>query len=251
MSDDMQFCPKCGDAVKNTIAAVSKERHGFTSFFLIMGVIFCSIGFLFHLFSFDTMRRFYYSAGYRLSSGFIILSGIFMAVYAITYILLLCWKKLGFWLYAVGSVAGSFCFISMGMNFFTMLFSSAVSIAILWGILHIRKNGYSAWDHMNENYNLKNNDNTNKPDSTYLERNCEKCGKVIPSGYSGCPNCGYSDSSTGSNIDLGKIPELTQSKETVIFCPYCKRENILKESFASFKAINCIGCNEKIYINFR
>jgi hypothetical protein len=223
-----------------------KERHGFTSFWLISGAIFNPIVCLIYLFAPDSMESLYNISGYgyRFYSGYAILAGLLMAAGTVAYIFLLSWKKAGFWLLVAVTISNNFLSVAiMGMNFILALFFSAISIAILWGILHIRKNGYTAWDHLNGNNSLEKNSNTNGF-SIYPERACKKCGKTIPSGYSACQNCGYSYSSTIPNTDLGKISTLVQTKETVIICPYCKAE--LNISFDNSEMTVCPKCNKKI-----
>jgi len=74
--------------------------------------------------------------------------GILFAVDAVSIILLLCWKKLGFWLLLISFVAKIPVGMGIGMTP-VHLISVPVWLAALWGLLNIRKNGCSAWNYMN------------------------------------------------------------------------------------------------------
>ena len=77
---------------------------------------------------------------------------------------------------------------------------------------------------------------------------CSRCGKEIPSGYSGCPNCGSSQ----ATISYEKTMPLNIVKKDNglnILCPYCKTINCLDIEFDEFKKTSCSKCNKKITKN--
>jgi hypothetical protein len=66
------------------------------------------------------------------------------------YILLLLWKKIGFRVLIGVSIISLPFDIALGMNIGQILWS-IVGILILWGILHIRKNGKTTWEQLEDN----------------------------------------------------------------------------------------------------
>jgi hypothetical protein len=166
------------------------ERHGFTSFWLVLGVIVCLIIGYIYLFSQNFAMQALYVQGYRPSTDLLSLYGIFSVIGAVCYILLLCWKKIGFWLFIGVSIIQIPVSLKIGMNFGQILFG-IISIAILWGILHIRKNGISTWDYMTKkNIIHTNNDSTNVSLDNSETRKCPFCAETIKSEANICRFCG-------------------------------------------------------------
>jgi len=81
---------------------------------------------------------------------------------------------------------------------------------------------------------------------SYSERECRSCRKIIPSGYSSCPNCGFSETVKNSNVNLGKIAKIGKIEEKYL-CPHCNNE--LKINYDNFKEANCERCNKKVTKN--
>jgi RNA polymerase subunit RPABC4/transcription elongation factor Spt4 len=197
IAEDMQFCPKCGAAIKNVMGNTKRERHGFTTFCLLLWTIGSGIFGLSFIFSSDAWIKIYYNLGIRFTSSVSFLNGLLSVIAAIGSILLLSWRKFGFWLILVALIIQPFLLASIGMNFFLALFNSAIGVLMTWGVLHIRKNGYSAWEHLNGN-----NRNNYSSDSYSLKlsgiapltsKKCKRCGKTVDSGYTGCPHCGCTE----------------------------------------------------------
>jgi DNA-directed RNA polymerase subunit RPC12/RpoP len=78
--------------------------------------------------------------------------------------------------------------------------------------------------------------------SILLERNCKSCGKIIPAGYSGCPNCGYVE----PPIDLSSLEIVKKNNDLNISCPHCKTKISLNMTFDEFTEINCSRCGKTI-----
>jgi len=117
------------------------ERHGFVSFWLWAGVISGGIFIPFLLFLPD------YIISNKFICNFFGLSG------CISYILILNWKKLGFYLFCFGNIFG--IFINTQNSFIALsIFSSIIGILIFFGILNIKKNGISTWDYLNGKQNI-------------------------------------------------------------------------------------------------
>jgi hypothetical protein len=132
----------------NTIA---RKRHAFTTFWLIFSIIvscFFGINFL----------PFFYE-GYDMSMTGIL--SLCFVVQLIACCLLLAWKKIGFWLYTL--VPGVLLLVTiilellngrdvnvvmyMLIPFFVV---QGIFAAIMWGVLHLRKNGKTAWEQLEE-----------------------------------------------------------------------------------------------------
>lgn len=126
-----------------------KERNGFVSFWLVIGIIGCLIGAAMDL-----------AEGLSLMT---IISIICEIVGFVGYVLLLKWKKVGYWM-VVGSVvatnAVSLVFFEddaetlealsyLGVDYSFMIGFTVVTTIIalvgLWGILQISKDGHRCW----------------------------------------------------------------------------------------------------------
>jgi len=202
------------------------ERHGFVTFWLVLGVIVCSLAGYGYLFYPNIAMQSLY--GYRASSGLLSLIGILLAICAVCYILLLCWKKIGFWLFVVDIIIQSILFVIIGAGFGQALFS-IVTVAILWGVLHIRKNGISTWDYLSGNYTYE---------ETSTNKKCRQCNTVYTSSRSTCPNCGSSlyEETNQKQVSEYKPISTPISGDTWV----CKNCNEVNRSTSS----SCKGCGE-------
>jgi hypothetical protein len=146
ITDEVQFCPKCGSSVNstvvNTVNTIDRKRHGFTSFWLIFSLISFVISGSIYLFTPQLMTQYY-----NVSSGLLMLYGIISMAGIIGNILLLCWKKIGFWIFIGISVVSLLLNMVIGLNIVQSLFG-LIGIAIMWGVLHIRKNGKTTWEQL-------------------------------------------------------------------------------------------------------
>ena len=146
IANDVQFCPRCGNAINSTVAdsvnSTERKRHGFTSFWLIFSLICSVIVGGIYVFSPSIITQYY-----NVSSGLVMLYGFSAMAVVVGDILLLCWKKTGFWLFIGSSVVSLLLNMAIGMNFLQSLWG-LIGIVIMWGILHIRKNGKTAWEQL-------------------------------------------------------------------------------------------------------
>jgi hypothetical protein len=121
-----------------------KLRHGFTTFYLWVGRIF---GILASLFVF--VVEYFLEDVWQLvvallpsSSFYLWVIRILMVADWISFELILRWKRSGFWLYSASMIAFSFLIPGEG-GILVNLISSAISIGILYGVLHFH-NAYNA-----------------------------------------------------------------------------------------------------------
>lgn len=115
------------------------RRHGFVTGWLRFMVIMSSIGFLSYLFFINTLEQ-------TLHTSFIviIILMVFIVCNGISAIMLLSWKKTGFYLYVVTTIAFFITYAQIGIKPIVCMLNLC-SIAVLYGILHIKKGGRSAW----------------------------------------------------------------------------------------------------------
>jgi hypothetical protein len=144
IENDVHFCPKCGYNIKQgTTENVSgRTRHGFTTFWLIVSLISFVITGSTYLFSPQVIIQ-YWDA----SRSLVLLFGIVSMVGVVGAILLLCWKKIGFWIYIGIAVASFFLNMALRLSIAQCLFG-LVGIAIMWGVLQIRKNNKTTWEQL-------------------------------------------------------------------------------------------------------
>ena len=135
IEENMQFCPQCGIAVTTV---TKRQRHGFTTFWLIFSIVSTLLFFpSFHsewLFTDHT-------------KGAILLLDIAFAIDIIAGILLLCWKRIGFIISIMTTLLVVIADIISGYSIGYILLNISM-LAILYGILQIRKNGKSTWEQL-------------------------------------------------------------------------------------------------------
>ena len=125
-----------------------KQRHGCVTFWLWL-VILANLGMALYysVLMFDA-----YTSEMSLGFGFL---GILGIVNLLSAILLMRWNKLGFYMMLVSSLIGLLVNVGLlGLPSATVL-SSLFAVLIWWAILHIRKNGISAWKLMNGGWDYK------------------------------------------------------------------------------------------------
>jgi hypothetical protein len=152
--DGAVLCVKCGSNVAEPkdrdTGAKGKTRHGFTTFYLWISLIgngvSCFFSFRFADAGYEILQ---YIPG--INSDALAFFGILCAAYMTSCILLLCWKKIGFWILFLGLLfliidpLGVFPYLPLGYR----IVSSIISILILFGVLHLRcKNGLNAWEQL-------------------------------------------------------------------------------------------------------
>jgi hypothetical protein len=122
-----------------------KQRHGCVTAWLILMIIGNSMVALFLLFAGNFIGQ---TQSLPIPPSMLIILSILGIVNVICAIMLMQWKKIGFWGFIITSV------IAFGINIQLELgigqsVSGLISIGILYAILQIRKNGVSAWENMN------------------------------------------------------------------------------------------------------
>ncbi len=142
IANDSKFCEFCGAKIEQPVAqptqqietpiAVEKQRHGFITFWLwFMIVINIIVGI----------------TNFASGMGMItILAGGLSIVNVINAILLLNWKKVGFWLFIVTAICA--CVLNFSLEMYSGAFGAVAGVAILFGILQLKKNDVSCWSLM-------------------------------------------------------------------------------------------------------
>jgi RNA polymerase subunit RPABC4/transcription elongation factor Spt4 len=160
LKDDAEFCKNCGEAVKggvsramsplieNTVSTINRVRHGFTSFWLILGIVSCSLSGLMYIFLYAYNS---YTGNLSFWNSYYILLGSAMILELISLVLLLNWKKIGFWL-LIGDVAIiSILSITTAMansNPVVQIIIAVIGTVSFWAVLQIPKNGKSTWEQL-------------------------------------------------------------------------------------------------------
>lgn len=158
--DDSRFCEQCGTqqprgsvAKTNAEPQAIQQRHGFVTFWLWLMVVVNTIIFFVYF--------------YRLLSILGIVNGgtaiVLFAVgiigallNVVSAILLLLWKKVGFWIFVGAGIGVLLTYITTGMlsimpvmDQIKTMAPSILAPVILYAILCIRKNGKSCWSQLN------------------------------------------------------------------------------------------------------
>jgi hypothetical protein len=119
-----------------------KKRHGFTTFWLIFSLIAQVISGIIYLLSMQLLADFY-----NVSRSLILLYGIISLVGAVGSVLLLIWKKIGFWIFIGISIASLILNNIIGIPIRTTLIG-LLGVVIMWAVLQIRKNGKTTWEQL-------------------------------------------------------------------------------------------------------
>lgn len=144
---DLPNCKHCGAelAKNNPVYSVNefaaKERNGFVTFYIWLGLVvngFMTAAYFLTLFTRKGLWTAYDPMWERIY-GVICSAIMFTGYYS-----LLKWKRSGFVILA--GIAAVMVIVNMGMAFSIATFQPVVSLAILYAVLQIRKNGVSCWD---------------------------------------------------------------------------------------------------------
>jgi hypothetical protein len=152
IAENIKFCGSCGTAATqskaqdsqiNITEEMSKKRHGFTTFWLILMLLLMLLSFIV---SFIDPAS--------LESPAIIFERIGVICYLISIILLLYWKKIGFWILIATEIYSAVSYLAYSEYYlanseyddsaFIGLFIFAVTI----GVLHIRHEGKTTWEQL-------------------------------------------------------------------------------------------------------
>ena len=122
-----------------------KERHGCVSVWLWIVIISnLVLGIYYAIMMFSAYTN-------TMSLGFGLLS-ILATLNVLGAILLLRWNKCGFYLFVVSSILAALVNIGVLDLRPTVMISGLFAILIWWGILQIKKNGISAWSHLEDGW---------------------------------------------------------------------------------------------------
>lgn len=141
IANDSVFCEYCGTQLEQTAPQqepvanninVEMQRHGFITFWLWFMAIVNPISAI---------------ANFYLIEGIIgTISGLLAIVNCVAAILLLNGKKMGFWLFTMTAAAS--CTIGLMYEVYGQSIGAILAIAILYGILQLKKNGQSYWSQL-------------------------------------------------------------------------------------------------------
>jgi len=204
---------------------MERERHGFVTFWLFLLIVVHAI----------VGIRYFVTYSASGEQTFLYLGLLSIAAIAAP-VLLLCWQKIGFWLFLVTQIAIIVLIYTAASAGLIQIQSSGVfglNIIILWRVLKLEKDGNSAWDYMSGKTVLK------KP----VNKKCRQCGNIYSVYLNACPKCGSSLYEESSQ----ETTSLSQLKDTTpLFAPVagdtwvCKNCNEVNRSTASL----CKGCGE-------
>ena len=147
-NDEGKYSSASSPANKDNTVYRKKERNGFVTFWLVLGICLSVFG-LIDTFSGSTNSFYNALKFFNLMSEFQhTFLGIQSIVLIVSYILLLSWKKLGFWMIVGIDALSAFVMSGSGGGVLVWLVFNALSILVLFGILNIRKNGLSCWEQL-------------------------------------------------------------------------------------------------------
>lgn len=122
-----------------------KERHGCVTAWLIMMIVLNSITSLGYILAGDVVVE---NAPGTMNEGVILILGIFGLANVFFAVMLLRWKKLGFWGFGITALAVFVINVSFGLGVVPSLLG-LLGIVILFAILQISpKGGQSAWKNL-------------------------------------------------------------------------------------------------------
>jgi predicted nucleic acid-binding Zn ribbon protein len=138
--DAAVICVKCGCKVNEE--KHGRRRNGFTTFFLILWLIGIVLGTVFVVLVPDFVFLIYPYAT-DTTAMFVIGVGVMLAL---SLIMLLRWKKMGFWIFALMAFVP--VFLEELNTSDSPIIVGLIQCAILYGVLHLRKDGKSAWEQL-------------------------------------------------------------------------------------------------------
>lgn len=123
---------------------VSKQRHGCVTAWLVLMIIANSLTAIIYLFASEMITD---NLPGNVSTPMIILLGIIGIANIVFSVMLFQWKKLGFWGFIITSIGALIINLSIGLGIGQSLFG-LVGIAILYGVLQIKKDSITAWENL-------------------------------------------------------------------------------------------------------
>jgi hypothetical protein len=123
---------------------VTKQRHGCVTAWLVLMIIANSLTAIIYLFASEMITK---NLSMDISNSMIMLLGILGIANVVFSIMLFQWKKLGFWGFIITSIGALIVNLSIGLGIVQSLFGLA-GIAILYGVLQIKKDNIPAWENL-------------------------------------------------------------------------------------------------------
>ena len=120
-----------------------KQRHGCVTAWLVIMIILNSLTAITYLFASDFITNNLQNA----SKTMIVLLGVFSVANVIFAVMLLQWKKIGFWGVIVSSIIVLIINLSIGIGIGQSVMG-LVGVAVLYGILQIKKDNVTAWENL-------------------------------------------------------------------------------------------------------
>ena len=144
----------------------TRERHGFVTFWLWMGIIGGVITAIYYFLQANAIaEQLYQMTGTYVNPSIMYLLGGISLINIIFPIALLQWKKWGFWALCVSATMGLIINLSMGMGIIISVVGALLGIIILWAILQIKRNGVSCWKNLDNMQIFFSNGIKNKTES--------------------------------------------------------------------------------------
>jgi len=121
-----------------------KKRHGCVTAWLVLMIVANSAVALLYLFAGNFITK--YSPN-SMSTGILILLALFGIANVIFAVLLLQWKKWGFFGFVISAIGSLIINLSIGLSPGQSLLG-LVGIGVLYGVLQIKQDDVSAWDNL-------------------------------------------------------------------------------------------------------
>ena len=126
----------------------AKKRHGCVSAWLIFMIIANALGVLLYLFFYDNFMGMMPEESLdQMPDVNPIFMGVLSVLNLIFAVMLLKWKKIGFWGFVATSVISLGINLNAGLGVASIL-GGLIGILILYGILQIKQDDVSAWNHL-------------------------------------------------------------------------------------------------------
>lgn len=128
----------------NENSKLESSRHGCLTAWLVLMIVANSIGAIQYLFFSEWLIK---NLHKEISQSVLVIyaiSGLANVVFSIS---ILKWKKWGFWGFILTSILGLFLNLNIGLSIVQSIFG-LVGAVILFGLLHLKKDGKEAWKNL-------------------------------------------------------------------------------------------------------
>lgn len=130
--------------MNNTNDNSLKQRHGCVTAWLALMIVANAITSLIYFFASEIVLQKFQGKG---SKEVLFVLGFFGIINVVAALLLMRWKKIGFWIFSISSAVILVINLLIGLGTGRVIFG-LIGIIILYGILQIKNNGISAWDNL-------------------------------------------------------------------------------------------------------